>query len=149
MEGFEQLNDILVNLFRDILYLEEEAMKRMGYRDLSMNDWHIIDAIGDGAPKTMSETAARLSITVGSLSTSMNGLCKKGFVERKRGEDDRRKVYIRLTGKGVEAFRAHEKFHHDMINSVTEDQTREEFAVLIKSLTKLTDFFRSFGKTGS
>ena len=27
MEGFEQLNDILVNLFRDILYLEEEAMK--------------------------------------------------------------------------------------------------------------------------
>ena len=148
MEGFEQLNDILVNLFRDILYLEEEAMKRMGYRDLSMNDWHIIDAIGDGAPKTMSETAARLSITIGSLSTSMNGLCKKGFVERKRGEDDRRKVYIRLTDKGVEAFRAHEKFHHDMINSVTEDQTREEFAVLIKSLTKLTDFFRSFGKTG-
>lgn len=148
MEGYERLNDVLVNLFHDILYLEEEAMKRSGYSDLSMNDWHIIDAIGDGEPKTMSRIAARLSITVGSLSISMNSLYKRGYVERNRGEHDRRLVYISLTEKGAEAFKAHARFHHDMIESVTRDQTRDEYDALIRSLTKLTDFFRSFGNSG-
>ena len=146
MNGYERLNDILVNLFRDILYLEEEAMKRSGYKDLSMNDWHIIDAIGDAEPKTMSEIASELSITVGSLSISMNGLYKKGFVERKRGEKDRRRVYISLTEKGDQAFKAHRKFHRDMIEAVREDQSDSEYKALVSSLTKLADFFRSFGQ---
>lgn len=146
MNGYERLNDILVNLFRDILYLEEEAMKRTGYKDLSMNDWHIIDAIGDGEPKTMSEIAAELSITGGSLSISMNGLYKKGFVERSRSERDRRRVYISLTEKGMKAYEAHRKFHKDMIDAVINDQTEEEYKALIQSLTKLADFFRSFGE---
>lgn len=145
MNGYERLNDILVNLFRDILYLEEQAMKRSGYNDLSMNDWHIIAAIGEDEPKTMSEIASELNITGGSLSISMNSLHKKGYVDRMRGEHDRRRVYIRLTEKGEIAFRAHRQFHKEMIDAVTEDLDEGEYHVLIKSLTKLTDFFRSFG----
>lgn len=121
-------------------------MKRSGYSELSMNDWHIIDAIGEGEPKTMSEIASVLSVTVSSLSISMNGLYKKGFVERMRGEDDRRRVYIRLTDKGLKAFNAHERFHHDMIEAVTNDLSEAEYGTLIKSLGKLTEFFRAFGK---
>ena len=45
----------------------------------------------------MSDIAAALHITVGSLTTSMNGLVKKGYTERERSGKDRRVVYIRKT----------------------------------------------------
>lgn len=49
--------------------------------------------------KTTSEVAKELSITVGTLTTAINKLVKKGYVERIRSEDDRRVVKLGLTKK--------------------------------------------------
>ena len=145
MNNYEYINDVLVNLFRDILYLEEEAMRGTEYKDLTMNDWHVIEAIGINEPKSMSSIAKELSITVGSLTTAMNGLYKKGYVNRKRGEEDRRLVYISLTEKGESAYKYHADFHREMVNAAVADHSPEEIRVLVDSLSKLTKFFRSFG----
>lgn len=144
MSSYERINDALVNLFRDILTLEENAMARSEFKDLSMKDWHVIEAIGPDMPKSMSQIAKRLSVTLGSLTIAMNGLCKKGYVERKRGEKDRRVVYISLTEQGISAYREHENFHRQMIDAVMEGQSPEELSALVNALSKLTDFFMSF-----
>ncbi len=47
----------------------------------------------------MSTIAGDLNITVGTLTTAINNLLKKGYVNRKRGEKDRRVVYISLSEK--------------------------------------------------
>ena len=44
--------------------------------------------------------AGDLNITVGTLTTAINNLLKKGYVNRKRGEKDRRVVYISLSENG-------------------------------------------------
>ena len=108
MSSYERINDVLVNLFRDILSLEEKAMAGSAFKDLSMNDWHVIEAVGLNTSKSMSQIARELSITLGSLTIAMNGLYKKGYVERRRGEKDRRVVHISLTEKGVAAYKEHE-----------------------------------------
>ena len=106
---------------------------------------HIIEAVGlDGG--NMSSIAAKLKVTVGSLTTSMNALVKKGYTERKRSEQDRRVVYIRLTEKGEKAFHHHAEFHRQMIDAGLDSLGEEEVTVLVKTLEKLTEFFRQYDK---
>lgn len=144
MNSYERINDVLVNLFRDILTLEEKAMTDSEFRDLSMNDWHVIEAVGLEGEKNMSQIAKELSVTHGSLTTAMNGLCKRGYTQRRRSEEDRRVVNVSLTEKGVSACREHEQFHKHMIDAAIAGQSPEELEVLVRSLSKLTDFFMSF-----
>ena len=102
VDNREIINETLVHLFHEIQKLEEEAIITEDFKDLTNNDMHIIEAVGlEGG--NMSSIAAKLDITVGSLTTSMNSLVKKGYTERERSEKDRRIVYIHLTGKGRQA----------------------------------------------
>ena len=95
------INTMLVNTFHEILELEEKAIITDKFRDISNNDMHIIEAIGEDSGARMTDIARKLNITVGSLTTSMNSLVKKGYVARKRSENDRRVVNIYLREKGV------------------------------------------------
>ena len=136
------LNELLVELFNDILMIEQQALKSKEFNDLSITEIHTIEAIGMYGDKTMSEVAEKLNITVGTLTVAVNNLEKKGYVERKRSEEDRRIVYVHLTNKGKLAYRMHEKFHSAMINQVIEGLTEEEEKILISSLEKLNNFFK-------
>ena len=139
---YETLNDVLVNLFRDITGIEQKAVRALGYEDITNNDMHVIEAIGTGAPKNMSSIARELSVTVGTLTIAMNSLVKKGYVVRERGQEDRRVVYISLSDRGRKAFEHHARFHREMIDGVTGDLSEEEMQVLVKALSRLDDWFR-------
>ncbi len=106
---------------------------------------HIIEAIGLGDESTMSAVARKLGITAGSLTTSMNSLVKKQYVERDRSEKDRRIVYIRLTEKGRRAYHHHENFHREMTNAAIASLSEEELPLLVKTLDRLAVFFRNYG----
>ena len=136
------LNELLVQIFNDILQIEEQALKQGVLNDLSVTEIHTLDAIGMYSEKTMSEVAQTLKITVGTLTTAINKLIKKGYVERKRIEEDRRVVLIKLTKRGKLAYRLHEKFHNDMINATIEGLSPDEEKVLISSLERLNEFFK-------
>ena len=144
VDTYEVLNDILVNLFRDIMNLEERAIITQEFQDITNNDMHVIQVIGTGDPKNMSTIAKELSVTVGTLTIAMNSLVKKGYVTRERGQEDRRVVYISLSEKGRKAYTHHERFHQQMIREVLDGLGPEETEVLLKSLKKLTSWFRSF-----
>ena len=62
VDNREVINDVLVNLFNEILRLEEEAIITDKYKDISNNDMHIIEAVGLGGGN-MSSIAAKLKIT--------------------------------------------------------------------------------------
>lgn len=136
------LNELFVELFNDILEIEEKTLKSGPLSDLSITELHTIEAMGMYEGRTMSEVAQDLKITVGTLTTAINKLIKKGYVERKRIEEDRRVVLINVTKKGKLAYRLHQKFHLDMINEITEKISKEEERVLISALEKLNLYFR-------
>lgn len=143
MKKTEQvLNELLVHLFDDILKIEEKTLQNGALNDLSVTELHTIEAIGMYSERTMSEVAQDLKITVGTLTTAINKLIKKGYVERKRIEEDRRVVLVRLTKKGKLAYRLHEKFHNDMIRETISGLTEEEEYVLISALDKVNSFFK-------
>lgn len=143
MNIHDTVNDILVNLFREILVVEEKAIINGEFKDITVNDMHIIEAVGlEG--RNMSAIAKSLGITVGSLTTSMNGLVKKEYVLRERSEDDRRVVMIRLTQKGERAFAHHKNFHDEMTEAVIVSLKEEDIPTLTNVLKGLIRFFREY-----
>lgn len=141
MDTFETLNSILVKLFNDILNIEEKALITDAFKDISVTDMHIIEAVGILEPRTMSTISKALGVTMGTLTTGINGLVRKGYVVRNRSNKDRRIVYASLTEKGVAAYHHHLNFHKDMINSIMQDLSEEEAAVLTKTFNRLEIFF--------
>lgn len=136
----ELLNKLLVQLFNDILHIEENSLKNIDLIDLSMTEIHTIEAVGIKDAKTMGEIAHDLRITVGTLSAAITKLIKKGYVERKRTEEDRRVVLVSLTSKGENIYREHQVFHEEMITSMLGNFSEEEYILAI-ALEKLNNFF--------
>ena len=142
MDSYQVLNDVLVNLFRDIMDIEQRAVTCQEFPDITSNDLHVIEVIGVGEPKNMSTIARELSVTVGTLTISVNGLVKKGYVVRQRGLGDRRVVYISLSERGRRAYERHARFHREMIEGICSALTPEEMAALVKALEKLKGWFK-------
>jgi DNA-binding MarR family transcriptional regulator len=136
-EKLAQINKMLVEVYDDVNHIEEYSIKQGTFRDLSITEIHTIEAVGLYGSKTMSEVAAELEITMGTLTTAVDKLIKKGYVERSRSVTDRRIVNVSLTKRGKLAYRIHEKFHLDMVQEVLLDFTPEEEEVLLTALGKL------------
>ena len=86
MNSVETVNDVLVNLFNEIMDIEERALITPEYKDISVNDMHVIEAVGIRNPRSMSAIAKDLSVTVGTLTIAVNHLVKKGYINRGRSE---------------------------------------------------------------
>ena len=137
------LNELLVNLFNRVMDAESKAVITEEFNDITNNDMHIIEAIGIGEAQNVSAIAAKLFVTVGTLTVNMNSLEKKGYIERKRSTEDKRVVFVTLTEKGKKAFYHHRDFHKAMIHAAVRGLEQDEMECLMNCLTKLNDFFES------
>ncbi len=135
------INELLVEVFHHILSIEGQMLRERGV-NLSMNEVHVLEAISKTEEATMGNIAKRLRVTVGTLTTAMNRLVAKGYVDRKRDKDDKRKVFVNLTDNARTVMKIHDQFHEEMINAVISDNNLEEDEVLLKSLTNISNFFK-------
>ena len=147
--AYATINNILVNLINEIWELEEKAIITEEFKDLTNNDMHVIEAIGLGDGNNMSSIAKKLNITVGSLTTAMDSLVNKKYVERRRSEEDRRVVFVKLTDRGVKAYRHHEDYHRQMTRAILDKLDEAEIPVLVKTLDALSEFFTGYSKNRS
>ena len=144
MDRYEAINDVLVKLFNEIMDIEEKALTTSEFKNISVNDMHILDAVGIREPRNMSTVARMLSVTVGTLTIAVNNLVKKGYVTRVRSQEDRRVVLLALSEKGVRAYKHHKAFHDKMVMAILRDLNASETEALTAALTKLQKFFRSY-----
>ncbi|NLG04032.1 MAG: MarR family transcriptional regulator [Clostridia bacterium] len=142
MDLNQYLNEILVALFQNIMDIEEKALITEEFKDITINDMHVIEAVGVEEPRTMSTVAGTLSVTVGTLTTAINGLVNKGYVERLSSKKDRRVVLLTLTERGVKAYNHHMDFHDHMIQSILSELDQEERVVLSTTLLKLEKYLK-------
>lgn len=136
------LNELLVKLFNDILQIEEQCLKVGEFRDLSMTEIHVLEAIGLQQKRNMSAVARDLDITIGTLTITINNLVRKGYVNRTRSSEDRRIVFISLTEKGERAFKHHAEFHDEMIQTTISRLTEEEMKILVSALGNINSYFK-------
>ena len=142
MNKEELFNHLLVMLFNEILDVENKALITGSFKEISINDMHIIDAIGMREPKNMSTVAKTMAVTVGTLTTAINSLVKKGYVSRVRSAEDKRVVLLSLTDKGAAAYKKHAAFHKKMVQTVMDGFDGEELDILARALEKLRIYFK-------
>lgn len=142
----QTLNTLLVSLFRDIMDIEQKSLITEEFRDVTVNDMHVIEAIGLDEPKPSSVVAKKLDVTMGTLTKAIDGLTEKNYVNRERSVEDKRVVLLSLTQKGEAAYYHHAQFHKNMIRAVVAQLDEEEKEILTKSLGGLAGYFKESGK---
>lgn len=148
-EQQDELNYFFVHVFNQILACEEQALSGVGARDLSVKELHVLEAVGDlaaGERNTMTQIADALAIRVSSLTTAVNTLVRKGYLERGGEPGDRRVIRVRLTPKGEEANLLHAQFHAHMVESAAARLEDGELDTLLRSLRQLDQFFHDMGR---
>lgn len=139
----ETLEDLLSGTFNAILSIEEKSLDNRLTHGLTITEVHTIVAVGLHESNPMNVVAARLNVTLATLTTAVGKLVEKGFVKRTRAEDDRRKVLLSLTKRGRQVYRAHGLFHRQMIDEALSELTDEEERVFADALVKVKHFFDS------
>lgn len=135
------LDELLSTTFNSVLNVEEKALHNRLTEGLTISEIHTLVAVGLHEANPMGVVAARLGVTLATLTSAINKLVAKGLVKRTRSEEDRRKVYVELTKRGRQVYRAHGLFHRRMIEQALVGLTEQEEAVLGTALIKVKAFF--------
>ena len=141
-ERNKAINDSLVRIYGDIMWIEENELRKSKFNDLTMREMHAIHAISMYDHKSTSEVAKELHLPPGTLTSMADRLVRKGYVIRLRSEDDRRVIRLGLTKKGRVVYRAHEAFHNMMVKSFLKDLDATEIKTIEKALWNLEQFLR-------
>lgn len=153
----DELNELLVSTFHSIERYEEQSLRTFEGLNLSVNEAHVIEAVGhgtaeddlpqDAAPRpralTVSQVAASLGVRVPTATAAVNRLVAKNLLVKERSSSDGRSVLVRLTREGRRAFRLHALFHRRMADAVAGSMTAEERRVLLHGIRKLKAFFEN------
>ncbi|HEL0716148.1 TPA: MarR family transcriptional regulator [Streptococcus equi subsp. zooepidemicus] len=137
---YNKINQYLVDIFNRILVIEEISLKTSQFNDVSLKEMHTIEIIGKYQQVTPSDIARELMVTLGTVTTSLNKLELKGYIERTRSSVDRRVVYLSLTKKGRLLDRLHARFHKNMVGHVVADMNEDEMQALLRGLGNLHQF---------
>lgn len=142
----ENLNKFLTEVFHDVLRLEEAALSKGEFKNLSIHEMHVIEAVYDGNQEglhTMAEIAGKLMITASTLTTAVKTLEHKGYLQRNKLNEDKRRVSVSLTEAGLIAYNKHREFHNKLVENVEENLSNEELLALENALSTLHNFFHS------
>jgi MarR family transcriptional regulator, organic hydroperoxide resistance regulator len=90
---------------------------------------------------TLSELAERMSVSAPTMSNTITTLEERGWVLRRRSEEDRRVVWIEITPEGIAALDAMQNEVKMRIAQLLEGLSDEEQATLVNGLTVLRDVF--------
>lgn len=141
----EELNRFLVEVFDEILKTEETCLAG-AFQDLSLRELHLIEevcrAVDNERDNRATAIAAAQRVTAGTLTTAVSMLEKKGYLERRRDDRDRRAVRIWPTEKARKADRVHAAFHREMVDEIMNALSGQEVEVLASALKSLTHFFQ-------
>ena len=137
---YKLINEYLTSIFNKVLVIEEVSLRGSRFKDISIKEMHTVDVIGNFSDVTPSFVSKELMVTLGTVTTCLNNLERKGYIERIRSDQDRRVVYLHLTKKGRLVHRLHKRFHKAMVEKIIDGMSPEEINVMGKGLTNLYQF---------
>lgn len=79
----------------------KHLMEKLSHHDLTVAQYLTMEALSDkGSECSMSELAERIQQSSATMTGIVDRLVEKGWVTRRRSEEDRRAVFVTLTAEG-------------------------------------------------
>ncbi|EGL35439.1 transcriptional regulator, MarR family [Parvimonas sp. oral taxon 110 str. F0139] len=138
----QTLNELLVDLFNFILYIQEKYMKEKGV-PLTMYEVHLLENVSKIENNTIGNIADAMLVTKGTLSVNASRLIKKGYLTKYVDKDDRRVVRVEITDKARDVLKIHDEFHENLIDRALEDLNLSDNEVLNKSFESILNYFKT------
>lgn len=136
--------ETVVDVFNEAMVIQELYLRKSKFKELSMSETHVLDAVDKVEFPTMTNVAKSLSVTMGTLTTAVKKIVEKGFLIKERSSKDQRVYYLKLTEKGYEALKIHEQFHFELANiyksSIPDDRVDWVFDTLKKIKLDLNNY---------
>ena len=130
---FKLLDDIyykIEKMSRETLALDE-------FSHLTIAEAKTIFSIGDKEPKTMKQISAELGIAPNTATVAVDRLVLKGIAQRETDHDDRRKLTVKLTPKGMRAMKEIDKGYIKQIGIFLSPLSDAEILVFKNLLEKI------------
>lgn len=134
------INDELVDVYDIIMRIEERSIRRSRFKDINAKQMHLVHAIGLHSQKTTTDVAKYLKLNKGTLTTNLNILERKGYIQRIPNKDDHRVINLKLTRKGRLLYRAHSAFHRQMVKSFLNDFDGDQVKLIKQAIINLRKF---------
>jgi DNA-binding MarR family transcriptional regulator len=125
----------LTKHFRSV---KQEALVGVGLQDFEYDTLHVLmirDTPGHASPSAL---AADLAISNAGMTGRLDALEKAGFIRRRAAADDRRRVDVEVTRKGIEVWRRAMDLRgqgEDEVVHVLSATERATLAALLKKMT--------------
>ncbi|MBE6541542.1 MAG: MarR family transcriptional regulator [Ruminococcaceae bacterium] len=140
------LTDYMLHSALHFITLQEQYLRRVCEKDLSLRELHVLEAVASLEParrNTMAEVARYLHLSPASLTTSANVLVKKGYLTREYSPEDRRVIYVELTEIGREANRKYLGFVRELVEYIGKDLDETAADSALAALLKVNEYLES------
>ncbi len=131
---FKRLSDSFNYVANLTMVIEERKLDKEVINDLTLGEIHVLEVVNQATEMPMTKVANELKITVGSLTTCVNRLVKKEYLDRVRDDVDHRVIKISTTQKAKRVLKIHDAFHEEILLSVLD-------GITIKDATKVMEQF--------
>lgn len=128
----------IVEFYEKLSNWEHEVVRDS---DLTPGQMHAIEIIGHENSLRMKELAEKLGVTTGTLTVTVDRLEKKGLIERRPHETDRRSYRVVLTATGQAHFTRHHQFHLELTEELVAGLSPEELECFEMVLGKVLSKF--------
>jgi len=131
-----QLNQALFSMSH-AYHLHTAKYEKKNPTGLAFSDRAVLMVLGQLAPINSRQLSNLMTINPGTISQYVHSLVKKGLVEKKQDENDRRKWWLSLTKKGQAIYQETVSkaivYTRDFISSLSEKEQKTLHQLLLKA----------------
>lgn len=124
-------------LWRAAKAVEEVDLASVASTGLGLSDFAVLEVLLNKGAMRVNDVGKKVLLTSGSISVAVDRLEKRGLVERRKCEKDRRVCYVDLTGEGRVLINAAFREHAGNLERAMEFLSGEEKGELVGLLRKL------------
>lgn len=135
MDKSQEALVLLRQIIRSTDMQEKEISRRTG---LTLPQLMTMQALRLVSPVTTGELAKEVTLTQATVTSILDRLEKKELIVRERGKDDKRKVWITLSAKGLDLMKGAPTTQQDMFVRRFDDMLPWEQSMVITALERVS-----------
>jgi len=133
----EIIEEILTQSYSKIIEYEEVILKKLS--DITLKELRTLELISKGEKtggNTATKIASVLGISLGTLTSNIDRLIKKGLVEKDKLIEDKRTTVIYLTPTGKKTLREYKNEHLKIVRKALENLSDKEKVTIVNIVNK-------------
>ena len=110
--------------------------------DLTFKEVFLLEILGRRNSATMTELASELAVPLTTMTSAVTRMVQKGYLQRRRIEEDRRVVQVTLSPAGRDLFQQHRRDYvqsvHGVLGALTEEEQHKILGLIGEVLTVIS-----------